>query len=103
MFALTRNWVMKDREDDTKPFAIAPGSAIFAKGTMAHVRQLIPAFMAGDWLRSPSGTVGYVAGRSCDNPRMWMFVVKTGKGSWDSTVVEMFPEAFIGFKKVKQP
>lgn len=74
----------------------------FPRGTQNAIkRPLGPALVGGDWLVSPSGVRGYVAGRSLDDPELWIFVIQSGLGSTPSTVVEMTSDSFIGFKKVK--
>lgn len=70
----------------------------FAKGTRHSVKYPVPGFMTGDWLVSPSGETGYIAGRSLENPELWLFVIKTGPSGWDQQVVEMREDAFVGFK-----
>lgn len=72
----------------------------FARGTRRNFKTPPnPNFISGDWLVSPQGVEGYIAGRSLDNPGNWLFVIKTGPSYWDSTVVEMREEAFVGFRK----
>lgn len=83
-------------DDDTQPIVLLE-RATLARGSQSIPKSMLPAFVAGDWVVSPSGEEGYIAGRSLETPGAWMFVVKTGPSSWDSTVVEMMPEAFAGF------
>lgn len=71
----------------------------FARGTRSAVKlPMSPALVTGDWLISPDGVEGYIAGRSLDTPGNWIFVIKTGRSGWDSVVVEMTADSFIGFK-----
>jgi hypothetical protein len=65
------------------------------------VKYPVPGFMSGDWVVSPSGVEGYIAGRSLENSELWVFVMKTGPSGWDQKIVEMREDAFVGFK-IKQ-
>lgn len=90
-----------DDEEATNP-VILLDQVRLAKGSKTlSYRALPPALVTGDWLVSPTGEEGYIAGRSLDNPGNWLFIIKTGPSGWDSKVVEMTGDAFIGFRKKK--
>lgn len=85
-----------DREE-TSPI-ILEESLRLARGTKNQPVGLLPALVSGDWMVSPDGVEGYIAGRSHENPDMWIFVIKTGESIWAQTAVEMRTDAFVGFK-----
>jgi hypothetical protein len=85
-----------DREE-TNPIIIEENLRL-AKGTRRTVAQPLPALVSGDWMVSPDGVEGYIAGRSLDDPDMWIFVIKTGESAWARATVEMRTDAFVGFK-----
>ena len=87
-----------DRED-TNPIVLVEELQM-ARGTRdAFVKKLGPALVTGDWLISPSGVKGYIAGRSPDNEGTWIFVIKSSKdAAWPTGVVEMMGDSFIGFR-----
>jgi hypothetical protein len=86
-----------DDEEYTDPMVVVEELRL-ARGTRRSLTRVTPPFVSGDWLVSPTGVEGYLAGRSYENPGTWLFVIKTGPGSWDGTVVEMLPEHFEGFR-----
>lgn len=88
---------MKQDTDATKPF-IVEEELRFARGTRHTLKYPVPGLLSGDWLVSPSGVEGYLAGRSLDDPSLWVFVMKTGPSGWDQQIVEMREEAFVGFR-----
>jgi hypothetical protein len=90
---------MRRDEDYTDPFIPQlDDDRQLAKGSRTFPRTMAPAFISGDWLVSPSGVEGYIAGRSSETEGAWLFVIKTGESMWDSTIVEMMPEHFAGFR-----
>ena len=94
---------MRKFDRDTTNPIIIEDELRFPKGTRNVIKTpMAPAFVAGDFLVSPSGVKGYVGGRSLETPGAWIFIVKEDGSSWGSTVVEMMPDSFVGFKKVEE-
>lgn len=90
---------MQSDDEYTNPMVLLD-SLRAAKGTRDVSRNiaLAPLFMTGDWVASPTGVEGYVAGRSLETPGAWVFVMKTGPSAWDGAVIEIMPEHFTGFR-----
>jgi hypothetical protein len=83
-------------EDTTNPVILVDSLSRTRRMTLPY--RALPAFLAGDFVISPSGVEGYIAGRSLETPGAWMFVIKNGPGRWDQTMVEMMPRHFLGFR-----
>lgn len=90
-----------DREN-TNPI-IVEEELRFPKGTRNGFRRPMGiALVGGDWLISPSGVKGYIAGRSLDNPEAWIFVIQSEASGWPTTTVEMTSDSFVGFKHLER-